>query len=105
MAHKIIWSPEAANDLEGIVDYISRDSETIAARVAERIVDSIDQLQDHPFSGPQIREWKKTSYRHLVVPPHRVIYRVDSNREAVFIIAIVHGARDLKKFIRKRRRR
>ena len=102
MAHKIIWSPEAANDLEGISAYISRDSETIAAQVIQRILASLDRLHDHPYSGPQIREWKRTPYRHVVVPPHRVIYRVGD--EAVFIIAIVHGAQDLKKFMRKRRK-
>lgn len=103
MAHKIIWSPGAADDLQGISTYLSRDSETMAARVIQRILDSLEKLEDHPYSGPQIREWKRTSYRHMMVPPHRVIYRVE--KEAVFIIAIVHGAQDLKKFMRKKRRR
>jgi plasmid stabilization system protein ParE len=35
--------------------------------------------------------------------PYRVIYRVE--KEAVFIIAIVHGAQDLKRFMRNRRRK
>jgi addiction module RelE/StbE family toxin len=97
MAHKIIWSPEAVDDLEAISEYISRDSQTIAARVIERLLDAVDRLADFPRLGPRIREWKRSPYRHVVVPPYRVIYRIET--EAVFVIAVVHGARDLKKLM------
>jgi plasmid stabilization system protein ParE len=60
MACKIIWSPAAADDLEAIVNYISRDSTAIAANTAQRIVDGVDRLEMYPLSGPAIREWKRT---------------------------------------------
>lgn len=75
----------------------------LRGRVVQRILDAIDRLENFPLSGPQVREWTRTRYRHLVVPPHRLIYRVET--EAVFIIAIVHGAQDLKKLMRKRQKR
>jgi toxin ParE1/3/4 len=103
MAHKIIWSPDAFHDLDGIYVYIARDSQTIAATVVERILDAIDRLADFPLLGPRIREWKTSPYRHIVIPPHRVIYRFE--QDVVFIIAIIHGARDLKRLLRKRGRK
>jgi toxin ParE1/3/4 len=101
MPHRVIWSPEAASDLEGIFTYISRDLQTIAAGFVGRMLDDIDRLADFPFLGPAIREWKRSPYRHLIVQPYRIIYRV--TEDAVILITIVHGAQDLKRFLRKRR--
>lgn len=100
MAAKIIWSPEAFSDLKAINEYISRDSAAIAGSVVERLLDAIDRLADFPLIGPRIREWRRSPYRHVIVSPYRVIYRVD--RDAVVIIAIVLGARDLKRYLRGR---
>ena len=103
MAYKVIWSPESYADLEGIFAYISRDSVAIASQVASRLLDAIDRLAEFPLSGSQVREWKRSPYRHSVVPPYRIICRVEN--EAILIIAIAHGAMDLKKLMRKRRRK
>jgi plasmid stabilization system protein ParE len=70
MGQKIIWSPEAFSDLQGIHDYIARDSAIIAASFIEKILATVDRLIDFPLSGARIREWKKTPYRHVIVPPY-----------------------------------
>jgi addiction module RelE/StbE family toxin len=98
MAKKIVWSPEALADLRGIHDYIARDSETIASNFIERLLNDVDRLAEFPLIGPRIREFKRSPYRHLIVRPYRVIYRVAD--DAVFVIAVVHGARDLKRFLK-----
>jgi toxin ParE1/3/4 len=103
MAQKIIWTPEALADLRGIHEYISRDSETIAANFIDQLLDDVDRLADFPLLGPHIREFKRSRYRHLIVRPYRVVYRVE--QEAVVLIAIVHGAQDLKRFLHRKRRR
>jgi hypothetical protein len=36
MAHKVVWSPEALEDIQGIADYIARDSRSYAAAVVQR---------------------------------------------------------------------
>jgi addiction module RelE/StbE family toxin len=101
MGKKIVWSPEAMNDLKGIHDYIARDSEFFAASLVERILSSIDRLANYPLMGPRIREWSRSAYRHLVIPPYRVIYRVSTDMETVHLITIIHGSRDLKKALRR----
>jgi plasmid stabilization system protein ParE len=60
MAHKLIWSPEAYNDLNGIFTYIARDSHVIAGQAVQRILAVVDDLAVFPLSGPRIREWKRS---------------------------------------------
>jgi toxin ParE1/3/4 len=100
MAKKIIWSPAALADLKAIHDYIARDSDTIAGAFVERLLGDVDRLADFPLIGTRIREFKRSPYRHLIVRPYRIIYRVSD--DAVCIIAVVHGARDLKRFLKER---
>jgi toxin ParE1/3/4 len=102
MGRKIIWTPEALADLESLRDYIARDSEEIAAAFVERLLRSIDRLLDFPMIGPEIRERTKLPYRHLVVPPYRIVYRVGKDEAAVHLIAIAHARRDLKQILRGR---
>ena len=102
MGAKIVWSPDAADDLESIKDYVAHHSETIAIGLVERILAAIDRLADFPMSGPRIRELPKLGLRHVVVPPYRVLYRVTENRTGVIVLVIAHGARDLKKLLKSR---
>jgi toxin ParE1/3/4 len=104
MGAEIIWSPQAYSDLKAIHDYIARDSHIIAISFVERLLIAVDRLADFPLLGPRIREWKKSPYRHIVVPPYRIIYRADRKKGLVYLIAIVHGHRDLKRFLARRRR-
>jgi plasmid stabilization system protein ParE len=103
MAEKIIWSAEAYRDLEGIFEFISRDSVAIAISVVERILARIDHLAAFPLMGAKVREWKVSPYRHLIEARYRTIYRVEAR--GVMLIAIVHGARDLKRILTKKGRR
>jgi addiction module RelE/StbE family toxin len=103
MAHEIIWFPDAVRDLQSIAEYLSQYSPAIANTVADRLMQAIDRLESVPFSGSVIRDWKQTRYRHLVVVPYRIIYRVDPPN--VYIVTIVHSARDLKQLMRRRRLR
>lgn len=102
MVQKIVWSAEALADLKSIHDYIAHDSVVIAGSFIERMLKAIDRLADFPRLGPRIREWKSSPYRHIIVLPYRVIYRVQTESSSVYIIAIAHGSRDLKRFLRGR---
>jgi addiction module RelE/StbE family toxin len=103
MAERIIWTPEAYRDLEGIFEFIARDSVAIAISVIERILARIDDLRDFPLMGAKVREWKISPYRHLIEARYRIIYRIEAG--VVRLIAIVHGARDLKRILTKKGRK
>lgn len=48
---EIRWSPDAASDLEGIVEYIGRDDPESARHVAQTIHRRITTLATFPFIG------------------------------------------------------
>jgi len=72
---KIVWAPQAEEDLaEGVV-YIARDSVTADLEVEDRVLQAVERLADHPFMG---RPGRLSTGRELVVArtPYVVIYEV-----------------------------
>jgi toxin ParE1/3/4 len=85
------WSPEAAADLEGIVDHVSIDNYGLAPEVAERIFEQVEMLRRFPQLG---RPGNAAGARELVIAglPFIVVYELHAG--AVEILRIVHGAQD-----------
>ena len=88
---RIIWSPDAAADLEEICDYISKDSEYYARVFAQGVITAIERLITFPESGRVVPEYNQKDIREIIFQNHRIVYRIKS--DAVEIVAIVHGAR------------
>ena len=53
---RLIWSPQAADDLEAACEYIARDSPGYAANFARRVVDAVALLRRHPLLGRMVPE-------------------------------------------------
>ena len=88
---RVIWDPVALDDLEGIAQYIERDSPVAARRLVQRIFERVERLQRYPLSGGYIDEDDRQIYRQLIQGNYRVIYRVAE--DAIFIAAVYHAAR------------
>jgi len=88
---KIIWAPEAIDDLAGLRTYISRDNPAAARRLAIHIVDMVETvLAENPHIG---RPGRVPGTREFVIDnsPYIVPYRVKDN--ALQILRVYHGAR------------
>ena len=88
---KIIWSPEAIDDLISLRAYIAEDNPAAAQRVALNIIRDIEELL---VNNPQMgRPGRVSGTRELVVPrtPYIIPYRVE--RGTLQIIRVYHGAR------------
>lgn len=85
---KVVWSRRAIHHLAALSDHIARDSAQHAARVAQRILDSIELLQTQPALGGPGRI---PGTRELVIPntPSLVPYRV--RRDCLELLAVFHG--------------
>lgn len=94
MARRLVWSPEAVEDLESIASYISRDSAHYARSVVSRIVAAAESIPDNPHLGREVPELGSPAFRERFVHKFRVIYRVDADR--VLVVAIIHGSRLLE---------
>ncbi|MBN2542761.1 type II toxin-antitoxin system RelE/ParE family toxin [bacterium] len=67
---KVIWAPSALKDVESIAEYISKDSDYMAALFVRRIKDSIERLKEFPFSGRVIPEIGDQLRREIIYRAH-----------------------------------
>ncbi|WP_235269765.1 type II toxin-antitoxin system RelE/ParE family toxin [Geoalkalibacter subterraneus] len=56
VAHRIVWSPQALSDVEGIAEYIEQDSPFYARTVVARIVAATRNLVQFPMTGRVVPE-------------------------------------------------
>ena len=93
MDREVVWSLLATADLESIVEYICRDSESYAAAVARELVAAARSLATFSERGRVVSEYEDPAVREMIVRRYRLIYRVRSDR--VEVLRIIHGARQL----------
>jgi toxin ParE1/3/4 len=88
---QIRWSPDAAADLQGIVDYIRLDNSAVAQRIGQTIYKRLSVLGSFPYSG---RIGRVAGTRELPLPPlpFIVVYRVVEHNNIVEIVNVIHGA-------------
>jgi len=84
----IVWSPRAVGHLRQIRQYIAEDDPHAAARVAEKILASVELVALQPSMG---RPGRVPGTRELVVTgtPYIIPYRV--HRQRLELIAVFHG--------------
>lgn len=90
---RVVWTEPAVEDLEGIKQYIQRDSAFYAARVVERVIDRVERLAGLPRCGRVVPEAGREDIREVYCYDYRVIYRVKDDR--ITVLTVVHGSRDL----------
>jgi toxin ParE1/3/4 len=88
---KIIWSPDALEDIELIAEYISRDSPNRASKFVEKLVLSTDRLIEFPFSGRIIPELNDENRREIIIDQYRIMYEYKNNE--VWITAVFHSSK------------
>lgn len=90
---RIRWTVPAAEDLEGIKNYLQEHYPHFAEPTVRRIYESIRSLRASPNRG---RPGRRSGTRELVLTPlpYIVVYWVKGG--AVEVLHIYHGARDWK---------
>lgn len=73
---EVRWTPQAADDLQAIYDFIARDSPHYAQVIVEDILAAIDRLERFPLRGREAPERPREDLRELIKPPYRIVYRV-----------------------------
>ena len=93
---KVVLHETAATDLDGIFDWISKDSPRGAAELVRRIHTRINRLAVPGLSHIG-RPGLIKGTRELVEPPYIIVYSIDDAADEIVVLAIVHGARDREK--------
>ena len=94
MDFSIKWSPEATEDLESIVEYIARDSESYASAVVSKILSISRNIPGHPHIGRIVPEFGDDKIRECFVYSYRIVYEIKNS--TITILAIIHGKRLLE---------
>ncbi len=91
---EVVWSEPALADLDAIADFIALDNPKAAADLVRKVFVHVEQLRDHPESGPRPAELKGWRYRQIVEPPCRVFYRYE--RDTVYVVHVMRAERKLR---------
>ena len=93
MARTVRWTETATQDLEEAAAFIARDSRYYAAALVREVRAATRPLRSFAERGRMVPEIGAPDVREIFIRNYRLIYQVTADR--IFILAFVHGARDL----------
>jgi toxin ParE1/3/4 len=88
---EVRWTLQAADDLEGITEFIARDSPHYASLFVIDVLQAVDRLAQMPRIGRIVPEIKDVAIREIPLGNYRIIYRLRD--DVAEILTVYHGAR------------
>lgn len=98
MRARVTWSLKARLELAEVWNYIKRESKANALQVLREIGAAARRLNEHPFSGRMVPEWRRPAVRELIVGSYRMMYSIQDGE--VIIFSVRHSRRRLPKRFR-----
>ncbi len=101
--HKVLWTEVAVKDLSNIIDYIAEDNPKDALKILKTIRKKLEKLHYLPTRGrvvPELRDQGMKEYRELVIPPWRVMFRIDGWK--VYVSAVLDARRNIEDILLRR---
>jgi toxin ParE1/3/4 len=95
-----ILTPEAQANLLDIIDFIARDDPEAADRVLAEFESEFELIGNTPGIGHYREDLLNQHHRFSSIYSYLIVYRW--RETPIQIIAIVHGARDLGPYFRRR---
>jgi len=88
---EVRWTPQAADDLEAVADFIATNSPYYARLFTMDVLAAVERLADFPNSGRVVPELKDPAIREILFGSYRIVYRVKG--DVVELLTVYHGAR------------
>lgn len=86
MTLRVIWRPQARQNLHEIIDYIAERRPAAALRLGDAIEHTADRLPNHPYIH---RPGRVPGTREAIVHPNYIlVYRV---AEIIEVLAVLHA--------------
>jgi len=95
--YKVIWTNVAENDLKEIIDFISIDSPQNALKILKSIKQKRSNLYTLPERGrivPELQGQGISQYRQLIIPPWRLMYRIDQQK--IYVLSVIDSRRNVE---------
>lgn len=102
-SYRVVWSTTAEKDLQGVIDFIAANNPENALNIFWTIRRRAASLKRSPHRGrrlPEFAHLKAVSFKELVIPPWRLIYRVQKG--IVEVLSLLDGRRDLEEILFER---
>ena len=91
---KVVFTDEAARDLQAIADHIALDNPRRARSFAADLIEQARALADMPRAFPLVPRYEQHGVRRRLHGNYAIFYRVEAGQ--ITIIHILHGARDVE---------
>lgn len=94
---KVLWTRSARRDLESIVAWLAERSPQAALSTLDRLearAKALHTLAERGRIVPELGRLHIQRYREIVVPPYRILYRVNASK--VLVLAVLDGRRSLE---------
>ena len=85
------WTQTALDDLDGIKEYIARDSVYYAEKFEEDAFNATENLELFPEMGRIVPERNDPNFRELIMGSYRIMYKFDS--DYCYVVTMIHGKR------------
>jgi len=85
---KIIWSPQAVDDLVENNKFIARDNPETAKAIVNNIYESRIRIKEFPTQGRIVPEINQKDIREIIFGNYRIIYQIETKR--ILILTIRH---------------
>ena len=95
--YKVVWTNIAENDLKEIIDFISINSPQNALKILKSIKQKASNLYTLPERGrivPELQGQGISQYRELIIPPWRLMYRIDEQK--VYVLSVIDSRRNVE---------
>ncbi len=99
----IKWTAPAREDLNEIIDYISKTNLLYAVKVLDKIEADVKNLHKSPKSYrlvPELEKYGYLAYREMIVDYWRILYKIED--ELVYIMLVIDGRRNLEDILLKK---
>jgi plasmid stabilization system protein ParE len=100
---KVIWTQNAALDLELIIEYVKIDSVERAKKIFSEIKKECGKLHTLPKRNRVVPELQKigiTKYREIIYKRWRIVYKVE--KERVYVLIVADSSRNLEEILFQR---
>jgi plasmid stabilization system protein ParE len=98
MGYKLIVSKDAHGDIMGIAAYISH--ELKSPQAADGFLCDVEESYKRAADNPHIfslcgdERLERMGYRKIIIKNYLILFRVDEEKKAVYIVRIVYGGRN-----------
>jgi toxin ParE1/3/4 len=99
----IKWTAPAREDINEIIDYISKTNINYAIKILDDIEKNVKNLDMPPERYrvvPELEKYGYLLYREIIVEYWRIIYKVEN--DFVYIMLVIDGRRNLEDLLLKK---